>query len=261
MTDQVLLDYQGNIARVTLSRAQQRNALTNDMLRRLEEVALELRDQDSIRAVVVQAEGEHFSVGMDISAMSDRASANLLAMRRVIEQGGRTIRALQEIPQPTICALQGIATGGGACIATACDFRVAAAGARLGYGEVKLGMNLMWNAVPACVALVGPARAKRLIMSGELFGAQTLETWGMVDEVCEASELTGRAMSWAEEYAALPPIALQMIKRSIDHVSGALDQATMHADVDQWLLSSRSADFAEALAAFMEKRPGSFEGN
>ena len=78
----------------------------------------------------------------------------MLALHRSAELGGRMVRAMQEIPQPTICALQGVVTGGGSCIATACDFRIAAQNTRFGYAEVKRGMNLMWNSIPAVVALV-----------------------------------------------------------------------------------------------------------
>ena len=130
----------------------------------------------------------------------------------------------------------------------------------MGYGEVKLGINLMWNALPVCVHLVGPSRAKQLIMSGKLFDAETLASWGLVDEVCAREDLEDRARAWAEEYAGLPPIAVQMIKRSVNRVSGALDQAIMHADVDQWLLGTRTEDFAEAISAFREKRDPEFRG-
>src|ERR1700742_5169609 len=103
--------------------------------------------------------------------------------RRGAAFGAQLIRSLQEIPQPTICAVQGIATGAGGCIAAACDFRIGADDARVGYGEVKLGMNLMWHALPICVRLVGPARAKQMIMTGKLFDAATLERWGFLDLV------------------------------------------------------------------------------
>ena len=171
------------------------------------------------------------------------------------------MHAIQEIHQPTICAVQGIATGAGACITSACDFRVGADDARVGYGEVKLGINLMWNAVPLCVHLVGAARAKRMIMTGKLFDAATLERWGFLDEVVPRPDLDAAALRWAEEYAALPPLAVQMIKRSVNHVAGALDRAVMHMDADQWLLSSMSGDFKEAVTAFFEKRRPEFSGD
>src|SRR5262249_19927136 len=148
-----------------------------------------------------------------------------------------------------------------ACIASACDFRIAADNARMGYGEAKMGMNLMWNAVPICLHLVGPARAKRMIMTGKLFDAATLERWGFVDAVVPLADLAASARAWAEEYAALPPIPVQMIKRSINQLAGALDRATMHMDADQWLLTSETTDFREAVSAFFEKRKPSFSGN
>ena len=131
----------------------------------------------------------------------------------------------------------------------------------MGYGEVKLGMNLMWNAVPTCIHLVGPSRAKQMSMTGRLIPADTLERWGFIDEVCDHDQLDNRAQEWAKEYAALPPNAVQMIKRSINRVSGALDQALMHADSDQWLLATKSEDFKEAVTAFIDKRDPNFTGN
>ena len=261
MKQPIELDLSGPIATLTLNRPEKRNALTHEMLIQLEEAGRALRDAIEVRAVIVRAEGEHFCVGMDLDTLAEHEGESLLALHRSAELGGRMMRALQEIPQPTICALQGVVTGGGSCIATACDFRVAAMNTRFGYAEVKRGMNLMWNSLPAIVALLGQSRAKQLVMSGEFFPADTLLDWGLFDELCELEELPERALAWAEQYAALPPMALQMIKRSINYVSGAMDASVMHADVDQNMLTTRSEDFAEAIDAFMEKRPGHFRGN
>lgn len=261
MTSHIRLERDGMLARVTLCRADRNNALTSVMLADLEELARDFSEDEETRAIVFDAEGENFSYGADLSELgSSRGDASLLAVKRRAELGGRVMRAIRDIPQPTVCAVQGTATGGGTCIATACDFRLASEDARLGYGEVKMGINLMWHALPVCVQLVGPARAKQLIMSGRLFPAAQLCDWGLVDEVCPREELGQRALAWAEEYAALPPVALQMIKRSINRYAGALDEAVMHADVDQWALSRLSEDSAEAIAAFREKRSPEFRG-
>jgi enoyl-CoA hydratase/carnithine racemase len=187
--------------------------------------------------------------------------APLAEARRAAQLGARVMRAVQGIDQPTICVLKGVATGGATCIATACDFRIAADGARAGYGEVKIGINLMWNALGPLIELVGPARAKRMVMTGALFDAEMLERWGLIDEIVPAGSEDARALALAADYATLPPLAVQMIKRSINAVSGALHAAVLHADADQWLLATQGADFAEALAAFREKRPGNFTGN
>jgi enoyl-CoA hydratase/carnithine racemase len=253
------LEVDGAIAVITLARPEKRNALTPASLRQLEGMAGDLRDMADLRAVILRAEGRDFSVGADLGSVGG-APEPTVQLRRTAEQGARLMRALREIPQPTVCAVQGIATGAATCIATACDFRIAAEGARLGYGEVKLGINLMWNALPLAVQLVGPAKAKRLIMSGDLIEAATLERWGLIDTVVQAEGLDAAARAEAERYAALPPIAVQMIKKSVNALSGAMAEAIMHADADQWLLATRTADFAEAIAAFGEKRPGRFTG-
>lgn len=261
MTTYFNLERKGRVATITMDRAEKHNAINTDMMRELESLAHTFAEDEETRAVVLRAEGENFSFGADIDEMgsgSERPST--LKIRRGAELGARLMRSLRDIHQPVVCAVQGVSTGGATCIATACDFRIASREARMGYGEVKLGINLMWHAVPTCVQLVGPARAKQLIMSGKLVPAQTLADWGLVDEVCERDELDDRALLLAEDYAALPPISVQMIKRSINRFAGALDEAIMHADADQWLIGVRSEDFREAVSAFREKRPGEFKG-
>ena len=253
---------EGAVATVSLNRAERRNAITGEMMRRLIAISQDFAADEATRVVIFRAEGRDFSVGADLNQPpSAIGPASLLMRRRAADLGATLMRALQEIHQPTICAVKGVATGAGACIASACDFRVGADDTRLGYGEVKLGINLMWNAVPLCIHLVGPARAKRMIMTGQLFDAATLERWGFLDEVAATPDLDAKALEWAGQYAALPPMAVQMIKRGVNQVAGALDRAVMHMDGDQWLLATQSEDYREAVAAFFEKRPPTFTGN
>ena len=251
----------GHIATVTLNRPERRNAVTGEMMQDLDRISREFGQDEQTRVVIFRAEGRDFSVGADLSASpSSRPAATILMRRRAAEFGAQLMRSMQEIPQPTICAVKGVATGAGGCITSACDFRIGAEDARIGYGEVKLGINLMWNAVPICVHLVGPARAKQMIMTGKLFDAATLERWGFLDQVVPLTDLVSAARAMAEEYAALPPNSVQMIKKSINHVSGALDRAIMHMDADQWLLTSLTEDYKEAVGAFFEKRKPTFSG-
>ncbi|HLZ83752.1 MAG TPA: enoyl-CoA hydratase/isomerase family protein [Caulobacteraceae bacterium] len=257
----IVVKRDGPIATVTLDRAARRNAINVQMMRELIAAAEGFAADQETRVVIVRAQGGDFSVGADLAQPPAATAPSLLMRRRGAELGAALMRALQEIHQPTICAVQGVATGAGACIATACDFRVGTENVRIGYGEVKLGINLMWRAAPACVHLVGPARAKRMIMTGALFDAATLERWGFLDEVAPLADLDARALAWAEEYAALPPMAVQMIKRSVNQIAGALDHAIMHMDADQWLLATLSKDYREAVTAFFEKRPPTFTGD
>jgi enoyl-CoA hydratase/carnithine racemase len=258
------VEHDGPVAILTHDRSDRRNALTSATLKQLQGIAEQLRDEPGIRAVIIRADGSDFSVGMDIAAMGSSGKATptpTVQARRTAELGGRLMRALREIPQPVIAAVQGVANGGGACIATAADFRIGSDDARIGYGEVKLGINLMWQALPLAIQTVGLARAKRMVMTGALFDAATMRDWGFFESVEPRAGLDAAARQLADELAALPPIAVQMIKRSANAYAGALDQAIMHADSDQWLLASRSDDCAEAVSAFFARRPANFTGN
>lgn len=254
------VERQDHVATITIDRADRRNALTPEMLVCLREIAESMRGDGVTRAVIIRGEGTDFSVGADIERMGGEAPP-VAVMRRVAQNGALMIRAIREIHQPTICLVRGVATGGGACIASACDFRIGTPDARIGYGEAKLGINLMWHALPLAIQTVGLSRAKRMVMTGELFASDTMLDWGFLDEIAPDSEAEERAMQMAQYYAALPPVAVQMIKRSANAWAGALDQAVMHADADQWLLATRTEDFREAIAAFREKRPGNFTGD
>ncbi|NWG45050.1 MAG: enoyl-CoA hydratase/isomerase family protein [Alphaproteobacteria bacterium] len=254
---------EGAIARLHINRPERRNAVTGEMMAEIERLARAFATDTHTRVVLVTAEGRDFSVGADLSeprVPSGDGAPTLLARLRQAELGAAMMRALMEIPQPTIALMKGVATGAGACIASACDFRLASDTARAGYGEVKLGINLMWRALPLCTHLVGPARAKRMIMTGQLFPAPVLKEWGFVDEVVAEESLVASGEAWAAQYAALPPIAVQMIKRSVNAVSTALDAAIMHMDTDQWMLASQTEDFREGVTAFFEKRPPVFRG-
>lgn len=257
--EHIRIERKGAIATILLARPEKRNALTPAMLLRLRGIAEGLRDEPAIRAVVIRGEGAHFSVGADISQMGGETPPTV-HLRRTAEAGALLMRAIREIHQPTICAMQGIATGGATCIATACDFRIGTPDARIGYGEVKLGINLMWHALPLAIQTVGLSRAKTMVMTGDLFDAKTMLEWGFFDRLVPEADLAAEAEALAQKYAALPPIAVQMIKRSANAYAGALDQAVMHADADQWLLATRTADFREGVASFFEKRPPDFTG-
>lgn len=254
------IERQGAVTTVSINRPERRNALTPEMLVSLRHIAESFRGDAETRVVIVRSDGADFSVGADIGLM-DGEPPTVAELRRTAENGALALRAIREIHQPTLCLVRGVATGGGACIPTACDFRFGTPDARVGYGEVKLGINLMWHALPLAIQTVGLARAKRMVMTGELFDAATMLEWGFFDEVISEDEVEDRVLEAARSYAALPPVAVQMIKRSANAWAGALDQAVMHADADQWLLATRTSDFREGVAAFREKRAADFRGD
>lgn len=261
------MDYQyievergGEIASVTFNRPDVANALNAGHIAEIEHAALSFRDDHETRVVVFRGAGRHFTSGADLNervAEGDR----LAVMRRKRRIGQRCIQALLDMDQITIAAWTGAAMGGGACIATALDFRIGADDCFMSYPEILIGVPLMWQALPLCVHLVGPARAKRLVIGGEHVHGPTLLEWGVLDAMAPKDRVEETAMEWAQHYAARAPMAAQMIKRSVNAISGALDRSIMHMDFDQHLLASRSEDSAEAISAYRGKRKAEFKGN
>lgn len=175
--------------------------------------------------------------------------------------GPRLIRALREINQITIAAINGAAMGGGACVASAVDFRIGAEDCLVGFPESSLAIPLSWVSLPLCVHLVGPARAKRWLITGEKLGAETLTKWGFLDGTAPQETLLKQTRELAAIYAARPPLVAQMIKRSMNMMVGSLDEAIMHMDTDQVLLAETTGDFQEGIRSFLQKRKPDFKGD
>lgn len=261
------MDYQhikverdGEIATVTFNRPEVANALNHRHLEEIEHAALSFRDDVETRVVIFTGAGKHFTSGADLAA-GFSSDVSLALRRRRQRIGQRCIQALLDMDQITIAAWTGAAMGGGACIATALDFRIGAEDCFMSYPEILIGVPLMWQSLPLCVHLVGPARAKRLVISGEHIPGPTLLEWGVLDDMVSTDEVRARAMEWAERYAAQPPVAAQMIKRSVNAITGALDRSVMHMDFDQFLLANKSEDAAVARESYRGDVPRVFKGN
>ena len=252
---------ENEIATVTFNRPNKANALNWSMLEEIEHLALSFGEDIETRVVVFTGAGKHFSAGFDLTDPSKEYTGPLLQRRRRNRIGARAITALYNIDQITVAAWNGAAMGGGACIPTALDFRVGTNSSVMRYPEVDLGMNLMWQSLPLCTHLVGPARAKRLVIGGETIAAPTLLDWGILDKLVADDQLLDQAMELAQFYASKPPIAAQMIKRSINRIVSVLDQSIMDMDADQNLLTRDSEDSAEAIRAFLDNETPTFKGN
>jgi len=259
----LLVEKRGAVSVVYLHRPEKLNTLNQDLHNEIFALTEALHEDMETRVVVFTGTGKNFSAGSDLTdpAMAKQATATRLEKLRYMKIGPRTISSIYGINQITIAAINGYALGGGACIASACDFRIGADNCRVGFPEVGLAMNLSWVALPLCVHLIGPARAKEMVILARKEKAETLLKWGFLDQMVPEAQLLDEAMKVAELYAAQPPIAAQMVKRSVNAISSALDQSIMHMDSDQYLYAVSSEDFMEATQAFFEKRDGTFKGN
>ena len=263
------MDYQhikvergGEIATVTFNRPERANALNQRHIEEIEHAALSFREDAMTRVVIFKGAGKHFTSGADLGERQPGEHPEPLMVRRHRRRAGQhCIQAILEMDQITIGAWTGAAMGGGACIAAAMDFRIGAKDCFMSFPEILIGVPLMWQALPLCVRLMGASRAKRMVISGEHVRGPTLLDWGVLDDMVSKDRVEEQAMEWAERYAAQAPVAAQMIKRSVNALSTALDRSIMHMDFDPHLLASSMEDTAEAIASYQEKRKGNFTGN
>ncbi len=249
---------EGHLCWVYLNRPKSLNALNTEILKELTEFNVSLKEDLESRVIIYTGTGENFSSGADLKEKQEPVT-RLEAWRNNF--GKPAIWSFLEVDQITIAAINGYCLGGAACIASACDFRIASDDAMLGYPEINLGINLNWLGLPLALRLIGPAKAKKIVIGGENENANTLLKWGFYDEVHSKEQLMKAAEEMAKLYASKPPIAAQMIKRSVNELTYSGDDAIMHMDYDQTLLTHETKDRKEAIKSFFEKRDPEYKGD
>ncbi|MFW9941248.1 MAG: enoyl-CoA hydratase/isomerase family protein [Candidatus Thorarchaeota archaeon] len=248
-----------NIAIITFNRPEKLNTLTSNLMNEIEQLTEDFQKDIETRVIIFTGAGKYFSGGRDLT--EQEGPTTVLGRQRAFQNGPRLVRKLYMMDQITIAAINGGAFGGGCCIASALDFRIGDDKCFAGFPESRLGMSLSWTILPIIVHLIGPTFAKEMTILGKNNDAQTLLKWGFLSEIVPLDNLLKRAIEIAKEYAAMPPISAQMIKKTINYISGALDQAIMHMDMDQLMLTLQTDDLKEGIAAFFGKRDGKFKGN
>ena len=240
------------IGLLTLNRPDKLNALSVEMLTALESHIADIDRRQDVRVVVLAAAGERsFSVGADVNAWS--ALDPLDMWRWWVRDGHRVLQRLASLRQPVIAAVQGLAFGGGLELALAADIRIASADAVFAMPEVRIGTLPGWGGTRRLPQVIGPARAKQMIFSGQRVDAATAERWGLVNEVTSAETLADRVTQLAHQIAANAPIAVQLAKSAIDHDASALEAFA-------GALAASAEDGKEGMAAFREKREPQFRG-
>ena len=253
----------GRIAVVRFDRGDGINGLSPEAMRQLIKAARGFEEDPVTSVVVLTGNAKAFSAGFDLKDAEGRTrkDMDLGALRRHLALGPKMTRAWHEMEQVTICAVEGFCIGGGAALAVALDFRVAARGAHFRIPEIGLGMNMSWQSVPRMLALMGPARTKQaVILAADRIPAEQALQWGLIEEIAEDGKAFDAAMAMAEKVAQQPPLPAMMTKRTVNRLAHALDDLASHMDVDQFALSSMTEDSKEGIAAFLERRKPNFRG-
>ena len=258
MTRETLLVTKSDaVAVITVNRPDKRNALNVVVRREIVEVLDELRDDRDIRVVIITGAGDRaFIAGADIGEFAERT----VVQQREAMTGRRLFEEIAAFPRPTIAMINGFALGGGCEVALACDLRIAARSARLGQPEIRLGILPGGGGTQRLPRLVGPGRAMRLVLTGELIDATEAERIGLVDWVVEDSELTDRTMAIARTIAGFSPFALELAKTAIRTAMETPLSAGLAHERDLFVAAFASEDRVEGVRAFLEKREPRFTG-
>lgn len=257
MAEKIQLALDGLVATVTLNRPDKLNALDPEMLTGLEAAAAALERDETVRVVLLTGAGDRaFCVGADIHAWA--ALEPLDMWRHWIRDGHRVFDRWAHLRQPVIAALNGYTFGGGLELALAADLRLAAEHSELAMPEVTIGTVPGWGGTQRLPALIGPARARQLILTGDRIDAATAERWGLVNAVVPREVLIDEAQALAQRIARNAPLAVQMAKQLID--GAANPGANPALDALAGGLAASTDDGREGVAAFRERRPARFSG-
>lgn len=234
------------------------NLVTRELTEQLREALAQLAAADDVRAVVVSGRGERaFCAGSHIGefeALRGRVAEGKLLIEKLV------YRQLADLPMPTIAAIEGDALGGGLELALCCDLRVASQRARLGMPEVRLAVLPGSGGTQRLPRLVGPARAKELILTGRIITADEAERMGLVNQVVAAGEARNAADATATEIAERGPLAVREAKRLIDAAADVDLDAGLAAELDASERIFASEDMLEGAKAFFAKRPPTYRG-
>jgi enoyl-CoA hydratase len=249
----IILEKKGRVATITLNRPPM-NPLNRRMYEEFGQAADELNADPEVKVVIITGAGEKtFAAGLDVKEVEGKS---VTEMKDCSRDASARVAAIEK---PVIAAINGLALGGGLEIALCCDLRIASEGARFGQPEVTLGIIPGGGGTQRLSRLIGAARAKELLFTGQMIDAQTALHMGLVSKVVPPDTLMEEAMALATTIAAMPAVALKMIKHAVDHGINMDLNSALTYEGECFVLSYTSEDGREGLRAFVEKRKPNFK--
>lgn len=244
------------IATVTVNRPAVLNALSSQVFADLHAVTARLRDDMSVRVVVITGAGDKaFVAGADIKEFEGLDPARAIARST---DGMRVYDNLRRLPQPVVAAINGYALGGGMLLAMACDIRIAADSAEFGYPEIRLGVFPATGGTVLLNRLIGPAAARAICLLGERFSAQRAYELGLVTKVVPKSALAAEVRRVCDVLSGYSPVALRELKAVLNASLEDGFDAAREIETRAYAELFRHGDVKEGARAFLEKRPPRF---
>ncbi len=258
-SQRILVERDGAIGWIRINRPERLNAFAGDMRDRIE-AALDWLEQDSeVRCVILTGTGRAFSTGGDVSYMKELIDRDDAAsFEALVRLGARIAQRIETMSKPVIAAINGPAAGAGACLALACDLRVASEAASIGFTFTRVGLHPDWGGSYFLTRLAGLAVAAECVFTGSLMNAERCEKLGLFNRVVPPDQLDAAARSLAGQIASQPAGVIADAKRTLRASLHSALPDVLEMEIDAQLRAFRSADFREGIAAFIEKRAPRF---
>lgn len=255
MGEFVRLEVEDGIGTIRLDRPPM-NALNDQVQREIHAVAGEAADRDDVRAVILYGGEKLFAAGADIKEMADRSYTDVAATSGGLQAA---FTAVDRIPKPVVAAITGYALGGGCELALCADYRICAEDSQLGQPEILLGVIPGAGGTQRLPRLVGPSKAKDLVLTGRFVGSAEAERIGLVDRVTPAGEVYDAAAQWARQFAGGPAFALRAAKESVDRGLEVDLETGLEIERLHFAALFATEDQKIGMRSFMEKGPGKAE--
>ena len=256
---EILVEREGAVGWVRINRPARLNAFSPTMREELEAALVQLEADNEIRCVVLTGVGRAFCTGGDVRVMNDLIEADDIdGFERLVRAGARVVQQIARRKKVVIAAVNGPAAGAGACLALACDLRLASETATIGFGFLRVGLHPDWGGSYFLPHLVGPALAAEFLLTGEMINAERGERLGLFNRVIEPNDLEAAARTLAGQIAAGPIGLVYDVKRTLrKSLHSSLDDI-LEMETEAQLHAFRSPDFREGVTSFMEKRAPRF---
>jgi methylglutaconyl-CoA hydratase len=252
--DTIITSVANGVATLTLNRPDAMNSLDGDTARLIVDTLDTLAEDDSVRVLVLAANGSVFSAGGDFKWVLSWSNLNSIERRAAADILTEAIQAVRDFPKPTVARVQGATVGGGVGLMLACDFAVAATDARFGLTSVRNGL-LAGIAIPGLIEAVGARTARQLLMHGGIFDAETAQRVGLVDQIVPADKLDEAVATLVAELKRGAPDVQELAKVLVSEIARLPEEQSANTLVGQHVANQCVSEEAqEGMSAFLAKR-------